>query len=107
MRQPLLTPPGSLRRPVALLMLLGMALGLAGCQTDGSAPNPLAALSAPAAKQEPAEPPKPPMTHARAASECWMSTEKGRADANLDKRADFVTKCIDEKMQKAAAPPKT
>ena len=39
------------------------------------------------------------MTHARAASICWMATEKGRADANLDKRADVVEKCIAEKMK--------
>ena len=108
MRQPFSTPPGSVRRKVALLMLLGMAGGLAGCQTDGAPPpNPFAALSSPAPKEEPAKPSEPPMTRSRAASECWMSTEKGRADANLDKRADFVTKCIDEKMKKAAAAPKT
>ena len=41
------------------------------------------------------------MTHSRAATECWMATEKGRADINLDKRADIVTKCIDDKMKAA------
>jgi len=74
---------------------------LAGCETDGSGPGPFAALTAPA------KPPEPPMTRSRAATECWMSTEKGSAGVNLDKRADTVTKCIDEKMKAAAAAPKT
>jgi hypothetical protein len=44
------------------------------------------------------------MTHSRAASECWMGTEKGSAKANIDKRADIVDKCIEDKMKTAAAP---
>ncbi len=51
--------------------------------------------------------PEPPMTRSRAATECWMKTEKGSADIDLDKRADIVTKCIDDKMKAAAAAPKT
>ena len=47
------------------------------------------------------------MTHSRAAAECWMSTEKGTASQDLDKRADYVTKCIDEKMKSADAAPKS
>ena len=47
------------------------------------------------------------MTRARAATQCWMATEKGHADMNLDKRADIVTKCIDQKMKAAAEAPKT
>jgi hypothetical protein len=73
--------------------LIVLAAALAGCETTGSGPPAQAA-----------KPPEPPMTHARAATECWMATEKGRADADLDKRADAVTKCIDEKMKAA---PKT
>ncbi len=38
---------------------------------------------------------------ARAAMECWMGTEKGSAKTNLDKRADIVTKCIQDKMKTA------
>jgi hypothetical protein len=55
---------------------------------------------------KPAEPPKieVPMTRSRAATECWMKTEKGSAGVNIDKRADTVTKCIDDKMKAA---PKT
>jgi hypothetical protein len=36
-----------------------------------------------------------------------MSTEKGSAKANLDKRADIVDKCIDDKLKMAAAAPKS
>ena len=43
------------------------------------------------------------MTRSRAASECWMKTEKGSAAANLDKRADVVNKCIDDKMKSVDA----
>lgn len=93
-------------RKATVLLLLGIAALLSGCETDGSTQSPLAALTTanakkddPAKPAEPAAAPQEPMTHARAASECWMSVEKGRADANLDKRADFVTKCIDEKMK--------
>jgi hypothetical protein len=37
-----------------------------------------------------------------------MRTEKASAHDNLDKRADLVNRCIEEKMKAAgAAPPKT
>jgi hypothetical protein len=35
-----------------------------------------------------------------------MMTEKGSASMNVDKRADIVTKCIDDKMKAVAAAPK-
>jgi hypothetical protein len=76
------------------VLLAGLALG--GCETTGAGAAAVAA-----------KPPAPPMTHARAATECWMSTEKGHADTDLDKRADAVTKCIDEKMKAAKASPAT
>ena len=84
-------PVRNLRSALAAFALAG---ALAGCQTTG-APGPDAA----------AAPEEPPMTHQRAAEQCWMATEKGHADLSLDKRADIVTKCIDEKMngKKAAA----
>jgi hypothetical protein len=47
------------------------------------------------------------MTHSRAATECWMATEKGHNEPDLDKRADIVTKCIDQKMKAAGNAPKT
>lgn len=106
MRHSPATPP--FRRKAAALVALGLAAALlSGCETDGSTPGPLASLTGPLKKEEPAKPAEPPMTRSRAASECWMATEKGRADANLDKRADVVTKCIDDKMKKAEAAPKT
>ena len=119
------------KAPVLALALLAAGL-LAGCETDGTGPGAAGAptvqtAQAPAppepgkpadAKSEaakpvqaakPAEPPKveAPMTRSRAATECWMKTEKGSANVNIDKRADVVTKCIDDKMKAAAAAPKT
>ena len=88
----------------ALTLLAATAGLLAGCETDGNSPGPLASLSSPA---EPAKPPEEPMTRSRAASECWMKTEKGSAGVNLEKRADVVTKCIDDKMKSVAAAPKS
>jgi hypothetical protein len=78
---------------------------LAGCQTDGPSSNPLSELTANSGKkEEPAKPAEPPMTRSNAAMECWMKTEKGAGSGDLDKRADVVNKCIDEKMKVAGAP---
>jgi hypothetical protein len=98
-----------IRRKIGPLAVLVMAAALlSGCETDGSSPGPLAELAAyNGKKDDAAKPPEPPMTRSHAAMECWMQTEKGRADANLDKRADFVTKCIDDKLKKTPAAPKT
>ena len=43
------------------------------------------------------------MTHSQAAMECWMGTEKADAHVNLDKRADIVDRCIEQKMKGAPA----
>jgi hypothetical protein len=105
----------------SLVLLTIAAALLSGCQTDGNSPGPFASLSTPANQAKPAEPAKPveaakppdppkaepPMTKSRAAMECWMKTEKGSAGADLDKRADVVNKCIDDKLKSAAAAPKT
>ena len=98
-----------IRRKIGPLAVLLVAVAiLSGCETDGSPPGPLAELAAyNSKKDDAAKPPEAPMTRSRAAMECWMQTEKGRADANLDKRADFVTKCIDDKLKTAQAAPKT
>ena len=101
MRASTLAPRKALAR-LRLLALLVVAGGLlAGCETTGLGPATEAG--------KPAEPPKPelPMTRSRAATECWMKTEKGSAGVDIDKRADTVTKCIDDKMKAAAAAPKT
>ena len=79
--------------PLAALGLC--ALALAGCETTGAGPGSMAAT------------PKPPMTHSRAAEECWMGTEKSDAHMDLDKRADVVDRCIKDKMKGADAPPRT
>lgn len=88
---------------VTLLLVTGGLL--AGCQTDGPSSNPLSELAAyNGKKEEPAKPAEPPMTRSTAAMECWMKTEKGTSSENLDKRADVVNKCIDDKLKTAPAP---
>ena len=85
------------RNFLRLAMALLAAAILAGCETTGSTP----------AAQQAAKPAEPPMTRTRAATICWMATEKGHADMNLDKRADVVNKCIDEKMKAVQTAPAT
>jgi outer membrane biosynthesis protein TonB len=68
-------------------LLLAAGLALAGCQTTGAGPSPVAE-----------DKPAAPMTHVQAAEFCWMATEKSDAHMDLDKRADLVDKCIAEKM---------
>jgi hypothetical protein len=95
------------RKISTFAVLAAVALALAACETDGSSPGPLASLSSPSKPAEPEKPAEPPMTRSRAASECWMSTEKGPLRSNLDKRADAVDKCIADKMKSVAAAPKS
>ncbi len=78
------------RLSVRLLALVLAAAGLAACETTGMGVG---------TKPEAAKAPEPPMTHTRAAEQCWMATEKGAASMSLDKRADLVDKCIDDKMK--------
>ena len=98
--------------------LLGAcALALAACATDGTGPTaadaPKAEIATAPRTETPrvqaAKPSEPvrdtePMTHSRAARECWMRTEKGNTREDLDKRADLVNKCIEEKMKAASTP---
>jgi len=102
-----------------LALFVSCALALAACETDGTGPTaadaPKAEVASPkpdtaAPKTQAAKPAEPaadaePMTRARAARECWMRTEKSNPREDLDKRADLVNKCIDEKMKAAATPP--
>ena len=75
-------------RPLlSLAVIAASAVLLAGCETTGG--GPVAATAAP----------QPPMTHSRAANECWMATEKGEKSMNLDKRADVVDRCIEQKLK--------
>lgn len=75
---------------VRLALAALFAAGLAGCETTG--PGPFAMASAPPA------PGPAPMTRTKAASECWMATEKTAQKMTLDKRADVVSACIEKKM---------
>jgi hypothetical protein len=102
-----------------LALFASCALALAACETDGTSPTAADAPKAEAVSAKPeAVAPKPqaakpaepaadaePMTHSRAARECWMRTEKGNPHEDLEKRADLVNKCIDEKMKAAGTPP--
>jgi hypothetical protein len=115
-------------RTVASLAILTGALALTACQTDGSGPAAADAPKAQAASVRPespgAKPETPPtqtarpaapaddggepMTRTRAARECWMRTEKTNPHQDLDRRADIVNKCIDDKLKAAGGPaPKT
>ena len=91
---------------------MAATLALAACQTDGTGPSAADAPKAQAASPRPepaaAADDGEPMTRARAARECWMRTEKANPHQDLDKRADVVNKCIDDKLKAAgAAAPKT
>jgi hypothetical protein len=101
MRSSTLEPRKTFAGVRRLALLLAVAGLLAGCETSG--------LGSATEAGKPGEPPKiePPMTRTRAAEQCWMGTEKGSAGVNIDKRADVVAKCIDDKMKAAAAAPKT
>ena len=88
------------RKPLAVLAPLLAAALLAGCNTTGAGPA-AGAAPAPAAQAAPPPEPEPPMTRARAAELCWMGTEKSSPGQNLDKRADAVGKCIEDKMKAA------
>jgi hypothetical protein len=104
-------------RTAASLAIL--AVTLAACQTDGAGPSAANSPKAQAASEPTGLKPETPtqrpaavtddgepMTHARAARECWMRTEKANPHQDLDKRADVVNKCIDDKLKAAgiAAP---
>jgi len=97
MRSSTLETCNGFARARSLALVIGAAALLAGCETTGPGRATLAARTS--------TPPEPPMTRSRASTECWMKTEKGRGDGNLDKRADVVTKCIDDKMRAAQAAP--
>ena len=76
-------------------LVVALAAALAGCESMAYGPPPRGGRAADG-----------PMTHTRAAAECWMATEKGHADMDLDKRADVVNKGIEQKMKGAKTAPK-
>ena len=79
------------RRPFLALLLLASAPVLAACQTDSTGTA--------MAQAAPAEPP----TRQQAALQCWDSVDKHHKDLSLDKRADIVTKCIDDRLHPGQA----
>ena len=100
------SPRSTLVRLAGGALLVAAALSLAACETTGagaSAPVAAAPAAQPAGDDNPmaadtVTKTKGPMTHRQAALYCWMSTEHGRKDLPLGKRADVVDKCIKEKM---------
>jgi hypothetical protein len=92
-----MTPPTA--RPFLLLALIAAAPALGACASSG--PAAPAAQAAPQEQQAQQEQEK--LTRAEAAEQCWMSVEKKDKGLSLDKRADIVTKCIDDKLGAPAA----
>jgi hypothetical protein len=79
------------RVSLRLLLLVLAAAGLSACETSGLGST-----------TEAAKPAKPPMTRRLAAEQCWMAAEKAHAALPLDKRADIVNKCIEQKLKTAS-----
>ena len=79
------------RVSLRLLLVVLAAAGLSACETTG-----LGTMT------EAAKPAEPPMTRRLAAEQCWMAAEKAHAALSLDKRADIVNKCIEQKMKTAS-----
>jgi hypothetical protein len=84
---------GTIKRYHRAIMLFA-AITLGGCQATGADVLPILPASEVTATE-------PEMTRTRAAEICWMNTEKGHSSINLERRADLVNKCIDEKMKGA------
>ena len=79
------------RVSLRLLLLVLAAAGLSACETTGLGTTTKAA-----------KPAEPPMTRRLAAEQCWMAAEKAHAALPLDKRADIVNKCIEQKLKTAS-----
>jgi hypothetical protein len=79
------------RVSLRLLLLVLAAAGLSACETTGLGST-----------TEAAKPAEPPMTRRLAAEQCWMAAEKAHAALPLDKRADIVNKCIEQKLKTAS-----
>jgi len=79
------------RVSLRLLLLVLAAAGLSACETTGLGST-----------TEAAKPVEPPMTRRLAAEQCWMAAEKAHAALPLDKRADIVNKCIEQKLKTAS-----
>ena len=84
-----------MRHSAFIVSVMLAATTLAGCASEAKVAT---APDAPVPK-------KSSLTRSEAAKQCWMAAEKGRKDLPLDKRADVVTKCIDDKLNAAEASP--
>jgi hypothetical protein len=77
---------------ILAVLLIAASPALTGCKTDGT--NAQAAANAPA---------HPPARH-EVALQCWATVDKTHKSMGLDQRADFVNKCIDDRLKGQPAP---
>jgi hypothetical protein len=77
---------------ILAVLLMACSPALTGCKTDGT--NAQAAADVPA---------HAPPRH-EVALQCWAVVDKAHKTMDLDRRADFVSKCIDDRMKGQPAP---
>jgi hypothetical protein len=51
------------------------------------------------ASPRPAPEDEGPITREKVASQCWMKYESGRINVSLEKRAELVDKCVNERLR--------
>ena len=78
---------------ILAVLLIAASPALTGCKTDGTNAQ-AAAADAPA---------HPPARH-EVALQCWATVDKTHKSMGLDQRADFVNKCIDDRLKGQPAP---
>lgn len=95
---------------VALLVLAGALL--AGCETTGGPKDPVSELvafsggaqaSARSSRPDDKSPTEKPKSRAQIAMDCWAMAEKSRAGSSLEARGDFVTDCIEKRLNPGSA----
>jgi hypothetical protein len=77
---------------ILAILLIAASPVLTGCKTDGT--NAQAAAEGPT---------RPPARH-EVAMQCWATVDKTHKTMGLDQRADFVSKCIDDRLKGQPAP---
>lgn len=110
-----------------IVTLLLCAVALAGCASTDAAQDTAVAVAPPPAAPAAAEPPRTvapgsprstlprgsfrqaapaptteddgPMTREKIASQCWMKAEANNVRLSLDKRAEIVDKCVNERLR--------
>jgi hypothetical protein len=78
---------------ILAVLLIAASPALTGCKTDGTNAQ-AAAADAPA---------HPPARH-EVALQCWATVDQTHKSMGLDQRADFVNKCIDDRLKGQPAP---